>query len=170
MKSLVLSAFGVMLAVHAHGMELTSPDVVAGYSLAKAQLHPDCGGGNLAPALAWSGAPPGTKSFAVTVFDPDSSGGWWHWIAYDIAANTSGLPRGGVLPAGALAGENDFGDKGYGGACPPQGSGAHRYQFTVWAMGSAVLPLEGANDDKIIGAYIQTHALAHAAITATYER
>jgi len=172
MRKVAVAAFGAALAIapQARAMDLTSPDVVPGYSIAQPQLRMDCGGGNVSPTLAWSGAPAGTKSFAVTVYDPDAQGGWWHWTAYNIPAGTTGLVRGGVLPAGALAGENDFGDKGYGGPCPPPGSGPHHYQFTVWAMGTAALPLEGATQDKIIGPYIQTHALASASIVATYER
>jgi Raf kinase inhibitor-like YbhB/YbcL family protein len=165
------AAFGGFgITFNAFALELSSPDVVQGYSLAQAQVYSECGGANVSPAVSWKGAPPGTKSFAVTLYDPDASGGWWHWLVYNIPANTNDLARGGALPAGALTGENDFGGRSYGGACPPPGSGAHHYRLTVWAMGTSVLPLEGATEDKIIGAYIETHALASASVTATYER
>lgn len=150
--------------------ELSSPVIREGAVLARAQVHADCGGGNVAPALSWSGAPAGTRSFAVTLFDPDAKGGWWHWTVYDIPATAQGLPSGGALPPGARAGLNDFGQSGYGGACPPPGSGSHRYRFTVWAMGTAVLPLEGAEEDRLIAAYLETHALARATLTAVYGR
>jgi len=172
MRGIAAAAFGAALAMapQVHAMDLASPDVVQGYSLAKGQLYPECGGANISPALAWNGAPTGTKSFAVTLYDPDAQGGWWHWVVYNIPADAKGLARGGALPPGALAGENDFGARGSGGACPPPGSGPHHYQLTVWAMTTAILPLEGATQDKIIAPYIQTHALASATITATYER
>jgi len=151
-------------------MELTSPQIAPGSTLALAQVHSDCGGSNISPALSWSGAPAGTRSFAVTVYDPDASGGWWHWIVYNISAATSGLPAGGPLPAGARAGKNDFGSAGYGGACPPPGSGAHHYQFTVWALGTPTLRVEGAAKGETVGPYLSAHALAHATLVATYER
>ncbi len=167
-----LAALAVLLGgVHgAAAFELTSPMIAPGSTLALAQVHADCGGSNVAPALAWSGTPAGTKSFAVTLYDPDASGGWWHWIVYDIPASASGLAAGGALPAGTHVGKNDFGARGYGGACPPQGSGAHHYQFTVWALGTPALTVEGAEEGAIIGPYLSAHALAHATLTATYER
>jgi Raf kinase inhibitor-like YbhB/YbcL family protein len=160
-------------AAPASALEVTSPDVAPGATLAKAQVHSQCDGDNVSPALAWSGAPAATKSFVVTLFDPDAQGGWWHWIVYDIPAAQSGLPRGagaGELPAGAHMGRNDFGKSAYGGACPPPGSGAHHYRFTVWALGTTALPVEGATEGQIIGPYLNTHALASASLTAVYER
>lgn len=156
----------------ASAMELTSPDVAQGASLALTQVYAQCGGGNVAPALAWTGAPPAAKSFAVTLFDPDAQGsqGWWHWIAYDIPAGTSALPRGGALPAGAENGRNDFGHKRFDGACPPNGSGAHHYQFTVWAMPTATLGVDADATGEAIEPYLKAHALASATLTAMYER
>ena len=160
-------------AAQASAMELASPDVAPGATLAKAQVHSECEGGNVSPALTWSGAPTATKSFVVTLFDPDAQGGWWHWIVYNIPAAANGLSRGagaGALPAGARMGRNDFGKSAYGGACPPPGSGAHHYRFTVWALGTNALPTEGATEGEFVGPYLTTHALASATLTATYER
>jgi Raf kinase inhibitor-like YbhB/YbcL family protein len=154
----------------AAALDLTSPQIAPGSSLALAQVYTECGGSNISPALNWSGAPEGTKSFAVTLYDPDASGGWWHWIVYNIPATTNGLPEGGPLPEGARAGKNDFRKSGYGGACPPPGSGAHHYQFTVWALGAPAIPVDGAEEGAIIGPYLTTYALAHATLTAVYER
>lgn len=171
MRNALRAAFGLLFAasVPAGAMELASPDLRDGGTLAPAQVYGPCGGGNVAPRLFWRGAPKGTKSFVVSLYDPDAQGGWWHWLVYDIPAATAALD-GAHLPPGAREGRNDFGQPGYGGACPPVGSGPHRYQFTVWAMDSAVLPRDGGDDDKRVGAYVESHALAHATLTALYER
>lgn len=166
---------GVVLATLAVSrgmvMELKSPDIAEGDRLSLAQVYPDCGGSNIAPALAWSGAPAATKSFAVTAYDPDATGGWWHWIVFDLAPNIKGLPQGAApLPQGARVGKNDFGTTGYGGACPPPGSGTHHYRFTVWALDVPSLPATVAPKGAAIGPYLERHALARATLTATYER
>lgn len=161
-------------AAPAFALEVTSPDIAPGATLSKAQVYSECDGDNVSPALSWSGAPAATKSFAVTAFDPDApGGGWWHWIVYNIPAEASSLARGagaGALPAGARMGRNDFGKSAYGGACPPPGSGAHHYRFTVWALGTAVLPVDGATEGQVIGPYLAAHALASATLMAMYER
>src|SRR5438067_2094273 len=94
-----------------------------------------CGGGNKSPHLAWSGAPAGTKSFALMVYDPDAptGSGFWHWVMFDIPADTTELPKGAgdpkaaTAPKGATQSRTDFGVPGYGGPCPPQGDPPHHY-------------------------------------------
>src|SRR5262245_38717869 len=85
-----------------------------------------CSGKNDSPALDWSGAPKDTKSFALTVYDPDAptGSGWWHWVVFNIPASITHLDAGasaGALPAGAVQSQTDFGKPGYGGPCPPAG-------------------------------------------------
>jgi Raf kinase inhibitor-like YbhB/YbcL family protein len=123
-------------------------------------------GPNISPELEWENAPEGTKSFAITVFDPDPSGeGWWHWTLVNIPAEVTKIPEGASnkhqLPAGAIEGFSDFGKVGYGGACPPPGK-PHRYVFTVYAL----------NKDKINPDFesIDSHSLGKASFTAKYGR
>src|SRR5579862_8886591 len=120
---------------------LTSTDFSAGGTIANAQVHTDCKGQNVSPALKWSGAPEGTRSFALLVHDPDAptGSGWWHWVAYDIPADVSSLPADAgdpqkhLMPAGAVQGRTDFGTPGYGGPCPPPGK-PHHYHFRLYAL------------------------------------
>ena len=102
----------------------------------------DCDGGNISPSLAWKNPPAGTKSFALTVYDPDAptGSGWWHWVMFDIPADVNALsagagdPASGKAPRAAIQSRTDFGKPGYGGPCPPKGDAPHRYIFTNYAL------------------------------------
>jgi Raf kinase inhibitor-like YbhB/YbcL family protein len=175
MAAALLVAAALSVAPPALALDLASPDTANGVMLSLAQVHSLCGGGNISPALAWRGAPAGTESFAVTLFDPDAHGGWWHWVVYDIPADVHGLARGagssgGTPPAGTQTGRNDFGMASYGGACPPPGSGVHHYRFTVWALPVLDLPFGMAAKADAIGPYLSAHALASASLTPIYKR
>ncbi len=160
----------------AHAMQLTSPSLASGGSLTLLQVSNRCGGQNHSPALAWSGAPSGTRSLALTLFDRDANGGrgFWHWLVVDIPASTQTLAQGARsgngLPAGAVQAENDFGDPGYGGACPPRGSGLHHYVFTLYALDSAAVPVESHATGSVLAPYLTSHALATAALVGVYSR
>lgn len=157
-------------------MELSSPDFANGTQLPLAQVHARCGGQNRSPALRWAGAPANTRSYALTLFDPDAGGGagFWHWLLFDIPASANGLPEGAGsgsgLPKGAEQADNGFGESGYGGACPPSGSGTHHYAFTVYALGTAQIPLSANTDAVALSAYLKKHSLASASLVATYQR
>jgi hypothetical protein len=157
-------------------LELTSSDVGNGAMLRIAQVHTRCGGENRSPALAWSGAPKGTQSFALTMFDSDANGGrgFWHWLVFDISATTQGLPAGAGsetgLPNGAVQAQNDFGTPGYGGACPPPGSGVHHYTITLFALPTATVPLDSKSTSAAIIDYLKPHALATATLVGLYRR
>jgi Raf kinase inhibitor-like YbhB/YbcL family protein len=135
----------------AQAMTLISPTIENGKSLQNAQIYNGwgCTGKNESPALKWSDVPKGTKSFAVTMYDPDAptGSGWWHWVVVNIPADVRSLPENaGVkdskkLPQGAIQLRNDFGYNGFGGACPPEGSKPHNYQITVYALNTSKLDI-----------------------------
>ena len=135
-----------------------------------------CGGENMSPELAWRDAPAETKSFAVTVYDPDApAGGWWHWTLFNIPASTSRLPEGASmnntkLPQGISEGINDFGKHGYSGPCPPAGDKPHRYLMTVYALKIARPDLSQTTPGTKVGFYLRHNALATASVTGTYGR
>jgi Raf kinase inhibitor-like YbhB/YbcL family protein len=164
------------LTAPAQAMELKSHDMAGGAMLSTQQVYSDCNGDNISPQLAWSDAPAGTKSFAVTLYDPDSHpNGWWHWIVFDIPASATGLVRGAganpsQLPYGSMQGQNDFSQSGYGGACPPQGSGLHHYEFTLWALDTDALPFDGDAPGSAVEPFLKKHALAKAVLTPVYQR
>ncbi|MBE7368036.1 YbhB/YbcL family Raf kinase inhibitor-like protein [Ramlibacter pallidus] len=136
------------------------------------------GGQNVSPALAWSDAPAGTKSFALTMHDPDAptGSGWWHWVVYDIPASATGLPKGAGaaggarLPQGAKQGRTDFGSKEYGGAAPPPGHGPHRYVFTLYALNVDKLDVPEDATAAYVGFMIHFAKVGEAKLTAKYER
>jgi Raf kinase inhibitor-like YbhB/YbcL family protein len=138
-----------------------------------------CTGGNLSPPLLWSGAPAGTKSFVVTLFDPDersTPSGWWHWVLYDLPGNISELPAGaGVehskhLPTEALQGRSDLGEDAYHGPCPDKGDPPHRYVFTIYALNVAKLPVPADSSGAMVTSVAQEHLLAKAVFVAHYGR
>ena len=158
---------------------LHSPALAPNGTLSNDQVYSGfgCSGRNISPALAWSGAPKGTRSFALTVYDPDAptGSGWWHWLVYNIPASVSELATGagsagGTLPAGAVQGHTDFGTAGFGGACPPAGDKPHRYIFTVYALKSERIDVPAEASAAMVGFMIHANTLAKASITAHYGR
>jgi Raf kinase inhibitor-like YbhB/YbcL family protein len=135
---------GTMLtfaAAHAYAAEaftLTSPGVADGGTLASthAASANNCGGGNVSPALQWRNAPAGTKSYAVTILDPDGAKGLGivHWVLYGIASSVASLGAGAEPPAGSVAGTNRTGGPGYAGPCPPVGDVPHHYVVQIYAL------------------------------------
>ena len=159
---------------------LTSPDIKEGQTIGAAQVYKGmgCTGQNLSPALEWSGAPTGTKSFAVTAYDPDAptGSGWWHWVVYDIPPSTTKLAAGAgdpsknLLPAGTKQGNTDFGAPGYGGPCPPPGDKPHHYHFTVFALDLDKIDVPANASPAMVGFNLHFHTLAKATITGLYSR
>lgn len=135
-----------------------------------------CTGAGVSPHLAWSGAPQGTKSFVVTVYDPDAptGSGFWHWGVINIPAAATGLPEGAgtggaLLPAGSVQTRNDAGSSSFLGPCPPPGP-AHRYVFTVHALKTERLDLDPQASGALVGFMVHMNSLGKATLTATYGR
>ena len=152
---------------------LSSNDISDGGVLPDAQVKAK---GDVSPHLAWSGAPDGTKSYAVTCYDPDAptGSGFWHWTVANIPADVSELATGagsagGHLPMAAVQGRTDYGKAGFGGAAPPPGHGPHRYIFTVFAVDAERLEVTADDSGAVFGFNLHFHTLAKASITATYE-
>lgn len=147
---------------------LTSTDFKDGDTLPDAQVQAK---GNTSPHLAWSRAPEGTKSFAITCYDPDAptGSGFWHWTVANIPADVTEIPAGGPVPAGAVEGRTDYGEPGFGGAAPPPGHGPHRYIFTVFAVDTEKLDVTPEDSGAKYGFNLHFHTLAKSSITATYE-
>ncbi len=137
-----------------------------------------CQGRDVSPPLSWSGLPAGTKSLALTVFDPDAPDPanprmtWVHWVVYNLPAKATALPEGaggpsGALPAGTRQGVNDWGRTDYGGPCPP--IGRHRYFFRLYAL-DCVLPDLGPVDMKGLVGAMKGHVLGEAELMGTYQK
>ena len=146
---------------------LTSSSFKDGGTLPDAQVKAK---GDRSPHLRWSGAPEGTKSFAVTCYDPDAptGSGFWHWTVANIPADVTELAEG-ASPPGCVEGRTDYGPPGFGGAAPPPGHGPHRYIFTVFAVDTDKLDVTPDNSGAVFGFNLHFHTLAKASITATYE-
>jgi len=158
--------FSVKSSTIKNGGTLTNKQVFSGFG---------CSGENLSPPLNWTNAPSATKSFAVTVYDPDAptGSGWWHWTLVNIPASVTELKEGASskgLPKGAIEGRTDFGKPGFGGACPPQGDKPHRYIITVYALKTDKIDVNSEASGALVGFNIGFATLAKASITATFGR
>jgi Raf kinase inhibitor-like YbhB/YbcL family protein len=135
-----------------------------------------CEGADISPPLRWSGAPQGTKSFALIIDDPDAPDPrapkmtWVHWVVYDIPAEAQGLPEDAAnsgLPAGVMQGLNDWKRAGYGGPCPP--IGGHRYFHRLYALDTVLPDLGHATKAQLLGA-MKGHMIAEAQLVGTYQK
>ena len=178
--SAALLLLSLAATAHAGQFQLTSPDLSPARPLPQ-RFEFDgfgCKGENRSPILRWQGAPAGTKSFAVTVYDPDAptGSGWWHWVVVDLPASTTSLAAnagaadGGGLPAKALQVRTDFGSRGFGGVCPPKGDKPHRYVFTVHALKVESLGVPADASAALAGFMIHANRLGSASLTVRYGR
>lgn len=155
---------------------LTSSDIAEGQQLALEQVFNGfgCEGGNKSPALAWENAPEGTKSYALSVYDPDAptGSGWWHWSVFNIPVEVTSLDAGAMmevdLPEGIVQLKNDYGSVGFGGACPPP-SEVHRYKFTIYALPEK-LELDASVSNALVGFMVNANQIGSSSITAVYNR
>lgn len=128
--------------------------------------------GNRSPDLAFHDVPQGAKSLALLCDDPDApGGGWLHWLVWDIPPRSEGLVEGipplDEVPGACRQGKNDFGTLGWGGPCPPAGTGTHHYVFSLYALDEAIGPRQGMTKAALLGT-IEGHIIATATFTGTF--
>jgi Raf kinase inhibitor-like YbhB/YbcL family protein len=182
-RTVFVFAAGVAFAgvAHAQQFKIASPDIKPSGMIAEEQVFSGfgCSGKNVSPALAWSGAPKGAKSFALLVHDPDAptgGAGWWHWVVVNIPAGTSELKKdagkadGSALPSGAVQVRTDFGGPGWGGPCPPAGDKPHRYNFTLHALKVEKLDLPKDAGAALAGFMVNANSIGKATLTGRYGR
>ncbi|HQO81415.1 MAG TPA: YbhB/YbcL family Raf kinase inhibitor-like protein [Deltaproteobacteria bacterium] len=179
-KLTVMIAAWMLCAAGAHAQEFTLTSGDLGGQLTQEQVYSGlgCNGQNVSPSLQWTNAPENTKSFAVTVYDPDAptGSGWWHWVIFNIPSTAGRLEKGAgdpgknLAPRGSIQSVTDFGKPGFGGACPPPGDRPHRYIFTVYALSVEKLDLDEKTPPAMVGFALNQHALAKASIIAYYGR
>ncbi len=167
-------------SVFAETLTLSSHDISQGEFMAEEQMFNGfgCSGGDISPHLKWSGAPKGTKSFAITSYDPDAptGSGWWHWqivnIPKDIMEVSSGAgsTKQDLAPKGSMQIINDFGHRGFGGACPPAGHGIHHYKFTIHALSVEKLALPENASGALAGYMININTIESSTIESLYKR
>ncbi len=150
---------------------VTSADVTAGEPLPSAMYGAGAGGRDRSPQLTWSDPPAGTRSFAVTMYDPDAptGSGFWHWAVADIPAEVTSLAAGGTAPAGAVVLNNELRQPGFTGATPPQGTGVHRYFVVVHAVDVTSLELDPEVTPAVLGFSLHFHTLGRAILVGTAE-
>ena len=176
LNPLILLPLCFSLSAFSKPFTLSSNDISPGENMSNTQEFNGfgCTGGDVSPHLKWSDAPEGTKSFAITVYDPDAptGSGWWHWQLVNIPTHITELKAG--VDATALKHsmqiKNDYGVAGFGGACPPKGHGPHRYQFTVHALSVESLQLPNDASGALTGYMIKANSLASSTIESLYER
>ncbi|MGK3209214.1 YbhB/YbcL family Raf kinase inhibitor-like protein [Amycolatopsis sp. MEPSY49] len=161
----------------AAAFSVTSRTVADGAAWPLAQRSGTTGGKDISPHLSWSGAPEGTKSYAVTVYDPDAptGSGFWHWAVADIPATVTELPEGAGddtgagLPEGAFQLPNDARATRFLGAAPPAGHGPHRYFVVVHALDVDTIGVPADATPAVLGFTMASHILGRAVLTATAE-
>lgn len=173
MIKLILSVMMVTSLLMAEGFTLSSNNLGGQLSLTEVFNGFGCSGKNISPELSWKGAPEGTKSFALTVYDPDAptGSGWWHWVVFNIDKETTSFNQGiDLSKTSAVQSMTDFGVTGFGGACPPVGDKDHQYIFTVYSLDIDVIDLKSSANPALVGYYINSHTLSKASLVSYYGR
>ena len=182
MQKLSFSIIGLLLSVSSllaqKTFTLTSKDLGGQATKTEEFNGFGCSGKNQSPQLSWANAPEGTKSFAITMYDPDAptGSGFWHWVVFDISSNinelvtNAGNTAANLAPKGAIQSVTNYGAAGFGGPCPPEGHGLHQYVITIHALKTDKLGLDAKADPAIVGYYLWMNTLAKASIVSYYQR
>jgi Raf kinase inhibitor-like YbhB/YbcL family protein len=177
MKKIIFATGILAVSLFAGEFTLFSKDL--GGQLTKTQEANafGCNGSNISPELHWKDAPKGTKSFAVTVYDPDAptGSGWWHWVVFDIPSSINTVPSdfGNISKKqqlSAVQSVTDTGNSGFFGACPPKGDKPHRYIFTVYALDTEHLGLDIKTTPAHVGFALNMHTIGKASLVSYYGR
>jgi Raf kinase inhibitor-like YbhB/YbcL family protein len=179
-KLITVLSLSISASAYAGSITLSSDDIAQGEFMAKTHEFNGfgCSGGDLSPHLKWSNAPKGTKSFAITAYDPDAptGSGWWHWQVVNIPKNVTEIAAGAgsvnkdVAPQGSMQINNDYGSRGFGGACPPSGHGVHHYRFTIHALSVEILDLPEDASGALAGYMINANTIESNTIESLYKR
>jgi Raf kinase inhibitor-like YbhB/YbcL family protein len=171
-----LFLFKVSADAESRAFRLDSPEWHDGGTVPMRSLfdRSGCNGSNISPGFHWSGAPKGTRSFAITIYDPDAPtpGGWWHWVVYNMPSAVSTLSAGAGdktssrLPPGSSQCRNDYGESGYGGPCPPPGA-THRYVAKVYALDVEKISARSDAPPGRVARQIQEHSIGSAQLTVS---
>jgi Raf kinase inhibitor-like YbhB/YbcL family protein len=174
MKKIVLSMVFCASVMFAQNFTLKSSELQGQLTLKHVFNGFGCSGENISPQLSWQNAPKDTKSFAITVYDPDAptGSGWWHWVVFNISKDTFILPSGfgNSESQEVIQSLTDFGTTGFGGACPPINDKAHRYIFTVYALDIENIGLDKNANPALVGFYLNAHTLAKASLISYYKQ
>lgn len=172
--------FTLSASAFAGSLTLSSNDISEGEFMTKKHEYSGfgCSGDDLSPHLKWANAPEGTKSFAITAYDPDAptGSGWWHWQVVNIAKNVTEIPTGAgsikqnLALKGSMPIANDYGSKGFGGACPPSGHGVHHYRYTIHALSVEKLDLPENASGALTGYMINANTIESSTIESLYKR
>jgi len=179
-KFITVLSLSISVSANASTLTLSSHDITQGKFMDKAQEFDGfgCTGDNLSPHLKWSNVPKGTKSFAITAYDLDAptGSGWWHWQIVNIPKNITEIPTGAgdinqeMAPLGSKQIDNDYGIKGFGGACPPSGHGVHHYRFSIHALSVEKLDLPTNASGALTGYMIKANTIESNTIESLYKR
>ena len=175
MKQIILTAL-MASSLLAGNFTLESNDIKGQLNKKQEFNSFGCSGKNMSPELHWSDAPKGTKSFAITVYDPDAptGSGWWHWLVVNLPKSTTSISSDASaqnkLPKGAVETMTDYGSASFGGACPPKGDKDHAYVFTVYALDVEKLDVNEKSDSALVGYMINQHVLEKSTMVSYYGR
>ncbi len=174
MKKILLVLALCISSLFAEGFTLKSETISGQLGMNQVFNAFGCEGKNISPELTWENAPKGTKSFAITMYDPDAptGSGWWHWVVFDIPKEKTLLETnfGGKEHKGIIQSVTNYGATGFGGACPPKGDKSHQYIFTIHALNTNSLKLDKNTNPAIVGYYINNHTIEKSSIIAYYKR
>lgn len=175
MKHILLTLLSFS-SIMASSFTLESNDLEGQLSINQEFNSFGCSGKNMSPELHWKNPPKGTKSFAITAYDPDAptGSGWWHWLVVNIPSTAKSIQTDasnkGNLPKGSMETLTDFGSATFGGACPPKGAKPHAYVFTIYALDVEELSVKKKSDSALVGFMINQHIIQKSTIISYYQR